>query len=92
VTVSFLVRLVPGALAQARIVGHVTAISTGAVAPVRSADDLIAFLLASGQATPVPATPDPAMTDAGTPVTPTPLRPDSGPARQVRGADAPEES
>ena len=81
-TVSFIVRLVPDALAQARIVGHVTVIATGVAAPVRSADDLIAFLLASG-----PATPDP-----GIPVTPTPLRPDSGPGRKVRGADAPEET
>jgi hypothetical protein len=54
VTVSFLVRLVPRALAESRIVGHVKAVETGATAPVRSADDLIAFLLASGQAGPRP--------------------------------------
>lgn len=53
-TVSFLVRLVPGALAESRIVGHVTAIATGTVTPVRSAEDLIAFLLASGATAPDP--------------------------------------
>jgi hypothetical protein len=83
VTVSFIVRLVPDALAQARIVGHVTVIATGAEAPVRSADDLIAFLLASA-----PATPDPAAPDSGPP-----QRPDSGHSgRRVRGVDAPEDA
>jgi hypothetical protein len=82
VTVSFLVRLVPGALAQSRIVGHVTVIATGAVAPVRSADELIAFLLASAQ--------DPANEGTDRKETaPPPPRPSQ---RKVRGADEPEES
>jgi hypothetical protein len=50
VTASFLVRLVSSALAESRIVGQVRAVETGLTAPVRSADDLIAFLLAAGQA------------------------------------------
>ncbi|HEY2442456.1 MAG TPA: hypothetical protein VGI31_04940 [Streptosporangiaceae bacterium] len=49
-TASFLVRLVSSALAESRIVGQARAIETGLTAPVRSADDLIAFLLAAGQA------------------------------------------
>jgi hypothetical protein len=55
VTVSFLIQLVPRALAESRIVGQVKAIETGVAAPVRSADDLIAFLLAAGPAAPGPA-------------------------------------
>ena len=43
--VSFLLRLVPSALAKARIVGRIEAVETGVTVPIRSADDLVAFLL-----------------------------------------------
>jgi len=45
VAVSFLVRLVPGALAESRIVGQVVEVRTGASAQLHDAADLIAFLL-----------------------------------------------
>ncbi len=45
---SFLLRLVPEALAERRIAGRVEAVESGEAASVRSADELIAFLVERG--------------------------------------------
>lgn len=45
--VSFILRLVPRALAESRIVGRVMAVEGGNEAVIHNADDLIAFLFAS---------------------------------------------
>jgi hypothetical protein len=43
--VSFVLRLVPSALAEARIVGQVQEVETGLTVQLRNADELIAFLV-----------------------------------------------
>jgi hypothetical protein len=43
--ISFVLRLVPSALAESKIVGQVREVETGETAQLRSADDLISFLL-----------------------------------------------
>jgi hypothetical protein len=43
--VSFVLRLVPSALAESKIVGQVQEVETGETAQFRSAEDLISFLL-----------------------------------------------
>lgn len=45
---SFLLRLVPEALADERIAGRVEVVETGEVASVRSAEELIAFISGHG--------------------------------------------
>jgi hypothetical protein len=47
VLASFVLRLVPEALAQRRIVGRVEAVSSGQATPIRSAEELIGFLYGS---------------------------------------------
>jgi hypothetical protein len=42
--ISFLLRLNPQALGEARIAGWAEVVETGVTAPISSADDLIAFL------------------------------------------------
>ena len=54
-TQSFVLRLVPSALAESRIVGQVQVVETGETAQLRNADELIAFLLSSRNAGPVGA-------------------------------------
>jgi len=44
-SVSFVLRLVPAALAESKIVGQVQEVETGLTAQLRSADELIAFLV-----------------------------------------------
>jgi hypothetical protein len=47
--VSFLLQLVPDALAQSRVVGQVKDIETGATARLRSTDDLLSFLFSCAE-------------------------------------------
>jgi hypothetical protein len=42
--ISFVLRLVPSALAESKIVGQVREVETGETAQIRSADDLLSFL------------------------------------------------
>jgi hypothetical protein len=47
--VSFLLQLVPDALAQSRIVGQAKDIETGVTVRLRSTDDLLSFLFSCGE-------------------------------------------
>lgn len=47
--VSFLLQLVPDALAQSRIVGQAKDIETGVTVRLRSTDDLLTFLFSRGE-------------------------------------------
>jgi len=49
VSVSFVLRLVPEALAASRIVGRIEVVETGEQVTVRDARDLIEFLCAQGR-------------------------------------------
>jgi hypothetical protein len=49
VPVSFLLQLVPDALAQSRVVGQAKDIETGVTVRLRSTDDLLSFLFSCGE-------------------------------------------
>lgn len=56
--VSFLLRLVPEALSESRIVGRIEVVETGEQVTLRDAEELIGFLQAHGQRR-LPSEPDP---------------------------------